>query len=145
MPKRAKKQHPSQPPSRAGSSDATLVDPTSIAAESEAADVVLPPVPESIPSEAGSQGNRRIDQQGQFHEEGQTMVEGDQVFQVHAKAYCQLCGSVNKIVESGVTRCGRCMNSTFTDESREVLNWFDEEGEVRHRVQEDVFTGTTTC
>eukprot|EP00434_Breviolum_minutum_P045617 symbB.v1.2.040940.t1/scaffold7672.1/size10676/1 len=127
VPKRAKKQHPSQPPSRAGSSDATLVDITSIAAESEAADVVLPPVPESIPSEAGSQGNRRIDQQGQFHEEGQTMVEGDQIFQVHAKAYCQLCGSVNKIVECGVTRCGRCMNSTFTDESREVLNWFDEE------------------
>ena len=91
VPKRAKKQHPSQPPSRAGSSDATLVDPTSIAAESEAADVVLPPVPESIPSEVGSQGNRRIDQHGQFQEEGQTMVEGDQIFQVHAKAYCQLC------------------------------------------------------
>ena len=65
VPKRAKKQHPSQPPSRTGSSDATLVDPVSIAAESEAADVVLPPVPESISSGIGSPSNRRIDQHGQ--------------------------------------------------------------------------------
>ena len=55
------------------------------------------------------------------------MMGEEQVLQVHAKAYCRLCGSVNKMVESGVTRCGRCMNSTFTDESDEVLNWFDED------------------
>jgi len=127
VPKRAKKQHPSQPPSRTGSSDATLVDPVSIAAESEAADVVLPPVPESISSGTGSPSHRRIDQPGQSDGAGQSMVGEEQVLQVHAKAYCQLCGSVNKMVEAGVTRCGRCMNSTFTDESREVLNWFDEE------------------
>ena len=127
VPKRAKKQHPSQPPSRTGSSDATLVDPVSIAAESEAADVVLPPVPESISSGTGSPSYRRIDQPGQSDGAGQSMEGEEQVLQVHAKAYCQLCGSVNKMVEAGVTRCGRCMNSTFTDESREVLNWFDEE------------------
>ena len=126
VPKRAKKQHPSQPPSRTGSSDATLVDPVSIAAESEVADVALPPVPESISSGTGSPSNRRIDQPGQL-EAGQSMMGEEQVLQVHAKAYCRLCGSVNKMVESGVTRCGRCMNSTFTDESDEVLNWFDED------------------
>jgi len=60
VPKRAKKQHPSQPPSRTGSSDATLVDPVSIAAESEAADVVLPPVPESISSGQGRQATEEL-------------------------------------------------------------------------------------
>ena len=128
VPKRVKTQHPSRPPSRTGSSDATLVDPTSIAAESAAGDLsLLPPVPEGLASDSGSLTNRRIDQTGQFEETSTAPMQGEQIFQVHAKAYCRLCGSVNKLVEAGVTRCGRCMNSTFTDEVNDVLNWFDED------------------
>ena len=129
VPKRVKTQYPSQPPSRTGSSDMTLVDPASMTAGSAAGEPLsVPPVPEDFSSGSGSLTNRRIDQPGQFDEEaGTTTLGGEQIFQVHAKAYCRLCGSVNKLMEAGVTRCGRCMNSTFTDEVSDVLNWFDED------------------
>ena len=128
VPKRVKTQHPSQPPSRMASSDATLVDPTSIAEGSVAAGSAhMVPVPEDSVG-SGSSANRRFDQPGQSDEKmDSATAQAEQIFHVHAKAYCRLCGSVNKLVEAGVTRCGRCMNSTFTDDVDDVLNWFDED------------------
>lgn len=128
VPKRVKTQHPSQPPSRVASSDVTLVDPTSIAEGSVAAGSAhMVPVPEDSVG-SGSSANRRFDQPGQSDEKmDSATVQAEQIFYVHAKAYCRLCGSVNKLVEAGVTRCGRCMNSTFTDDVDDVLNWFDED------------------
>ena len=143
VPKRVKTQHPSQPPSRMGSSDATLVDPISIAEGSVAAGSAhMIPVPEdSVGSD--SLANKRFDQSGQSDEKMvPEQAQGEQIFQVHAKAYCRLCGSVNKLVEAGVTRCGRCMNSTFTDDVDDVLNWFDEDEKfdgVCKRMTRDAF------
>ena len=112
------------------SSDHTMVDPASVGREHEGSDGQ---------QADGLSSNRRIDQLGSIPESerasmpsnvhSETAEAAPQAFHVSAKAFCQLCGSVDKVLEANVARCGRCLNSSFVDDVEKVLNWFDEETE----------------
>ena len=52
----------------------------------------------------GRQATEELTSLVNLMEQANLWWEKNKFSQVHAKAYCQLCGSVNKMVEAGVTK-----------------------------------------